>query len=165
MKYLTVILTTSELIIFILFGVQYPVAFGRERSWGRQGFVSRGTSVLTCLLFWFVFVGIRRESPVHCLLSVLSGGSHVHIAIHSTSCEETSRVEKIRWWHCRGWWWWAEWSGGEVVWESSEKLGQEAEENGTAGWAWEGNYHSELQYKMCDNTKVSAIVFKIVTAT
>jgi len=117
-------------------------------------------------LFWFVFLGLRRESLIYCLLSVLSGESHViHIAIHSTSCEETSGVEKICWWLWRGWWWWAEWSGGKVVWKSSEKLGQEAKENGTAGWAWEGNYHSELQYKMCDDTKVSAVVFEIVTTT
>lgn len=126
-------------------------------------FVSCETSVLMCL-FCLVFLGIGQESLICCLLSILSAESHViHIAIHSTGGEETPGVEKICWWLWRGWWQRTERSGGKVVWKSSEKLGQEAEENRTAGWAREGNYHSELQYKMCDDTKVSTVVFEIVT--
>lgn len=52
-----------------------------------------------------------------------------------------------------------------MVWEGSKESGEEVEEDGTAGRAGEGHYHTEYQHEVHHYTKVHKLSFKTLTAS
>lgn len=60
----------------------------------------------------------------------------VNFAFHSPHCQKTFGLEEGG----------TERTRGEMVWKSSEELGQEVEENGAAGRTGESHHHSKYQH-------------------